>query len=130
MNISVNTFEINRALKNYMKVVSRTSAQALEEVGQRGVGIAKANSPVDSGRLRNSMGYSINNKVVSNADNANDQISPKSGKKFVWIGTNVVYAQKVEYLSKTGSAGFFQRAINQIKPMAKRVFEQAMRRGL
>lgn len=130
MKITVNTFELNKKLKNYIKVVSKTTEEALEEVGQRGVGIVKGNTPVKSGRLRNSFGYSINNKVVANADIPQDQIKPKKGKKYVWIGTNVVYAQRVEYLAKNGSAGFFQRSINQLRPIAKRVFQQVMRSKL
>lgn len=101
----MNTIQNN--LKGVVKSLSKDSEQALQEVGQRGVGITKANTPVQSGRLRQSMDYDVKNETVT-------------------IGTNMVYAVSVEFRSKNGSQGFFLRSFNQLVPIAKKVFQQVM----
>lgn len=65
----------NRAAVNRM--ILRAIATALEEIGLRAEGYAKKLTPVDTGRLRNSITH-----VISGND--------------VYIGTNVEYAPYIE----------------------------------
>ena len=109
-----------------LNAISTTKAEALEEIGQRGVGIVKQNTPVQSGRLRQSIGYTIKSKVVSEAKNADDAIKANDSPSEVAIGTNVVYAASVEYMSKTGSKGFFLRSFNELRPMATEILKRVM----
>ncbi len=57
--------EIERNLLKSIDVVSKTITEAYNEVGQRGVGITKLNTPEITGRLRNSLSYSIDGKVTA-----------------------------------------------------------------
>jgi hypothetical protein len=98
--------QVQKNLNNYINIMARNTTQALEEIGQRGVGIVKNNTPVDTGRLRQSMDY-------------------KTEKDFVEVGTNVIYAQSVEFRSKQNK-GFFLRSFNQLVPIAKEIFRKAM----
>lgn len=118
--------ELERNLQNVLRIVSKSKEQALEEIGQRGVGIIKNNTPVDSGRLRNSMGYTVANKVVGQGDTVNTT----SDKDSVYLGTNVVYAAYVEYMAKNGSQGYMQRSFNQLLPIAKAIFKDVFQRGI
>lgn len=70
--IADNTEEVVHAIK-------RAKAAALEEIGLTAERFAKAETPVDTGRLRNSITH-----VVSDGEDA------------VYIGTNVEYAPYVE----------------------------------
>lgn len=118
--------EVERNLQNVLKIVAQSKAEALEEIGQRGVGIVKKNTPVDSGRLRNNMGYSIGNKAVGGDDSVKASGDPNT----VNIGTNVIYAAYVEYMAKNGSQGYMQRSFNQLLPIAKAIFKDVFKRGL
>jgi hypothetical protein len=118
--------EVERNLKNVLKIVAESKEKALHEVGQRGVGIVKQNTPVDTGRLRNNMGYSIGNKAVG----SNDAVKASGDPNTVNIGTNVVYAAYVEYMAKNGSQGYMQRSFNQLLPIAKAIFKDVFKRGL
>ncbi len=95
-------------LDKQLNIIAKNATEALEEIGQRGVGIAKNNAPVISGRLRQSMDYEVKGSTVV-------------------IGTNLVYAQKVEFFSKTGSKGFFLKSYNQIVPLAKEIFRKVLK---
>ena len=118
--------EVLRNLKNALKIVSKDVEQALEETGQRGVGIAKNNTPTVTGRLKNSMGYTVGNKTVGNSDSVN----AIGEKNVVAIGTNVIYARRVEFLAKNGSQGYMLRSYNQLKPIAKQIFKTVLGRGI
>ena len=115
--------EIIANLENVLKIFSKTQVEALEEVGQRGVGILKLNTPVDTGRLRNSMGYTVANKV----EGGENTVNRTSEKDSVYLGTNVIYAPSVEYRSKNGSQGFMLRSFNQLVPIAKKIIENSFK---
>lgn len=95
--------------------------KGLERVGQQGVTMVKQQSPVISGRLRGSMGYTIGGKVEMAEGDSKDVIRPHRDKDMVIIGTNVVYAPRVEYLSQTGSKGFMNRAFNQLRSVVNQL---------
>lgn len=121
--------EVLKNLDNVIKIVAKTQKEALEETGQRGVAILKSNTPVDSGRMRNSESYTIGNKVKG-YDDKTDALKPSNDDDSVIIGTNVIYGPSVEYMATNGSQGFMLRSYNQIKPIAKKIFETVLGRGL
>lgn len=85
--------------------------KALEAIGRAAEGYAKANCPVDTGRLRNSIAYAVEGSTV-------------------YIGTNVEYAPPVEYLDrrhKTGRAHFLRDAASTHGEEYKRIAEAAMK---
>lgn len=126
----LNLREIQNNLEKQVKVVSKTLEEGLKEVGERAVGVLDRNTPVDEGRLRNSMSYTIAGQVYDplGADETNDKLRKITDKDKVIIGTNVKYAARVEYLAKNGSAGFMLRSYKLLVPIAKRVLESVMRR--
>lgn len=129
--------EIERNIEKYVKVAAQNAEQGLEEAAQRTVGIVKTNAPVDSGRLRNSISYitktdkgGLNDGGGEKASNDESIYRNKPKKNQAIVGTNVVYGERVEFFAKTGSKGFFERAIKQARPIVKEVLKVAMKRGL
>jgi len=87
-----------KVIDNTQKVLSEFERKinlACKAVGQKAVDYAKADCPVDTGRLRNSIAYKVNEKNI-------------------YIGTNVEYAKYVEFIEKyqhkTGKAHFLRDA--------------------
>jgi hypothetical protein len=122
--------EVLRNIKNAITIVSESTQEAFVEVGERGVGYLKRETPVDTGRLRNSMSYTISNKVYTPLGNNKDNVNKSSDKDTLYIGTNVIYAPSVEYLAKNGSAGFMLRAYNQTKKVADQIFQKVIGRAV
>ena len=125
--ITSNAKDIIKNIDKFVKVASTNITEGLDEVGERGTGIAKKNTPVTSGRLRNSMSYTVDNKVKGGTG---DILNKSSDKKTVIIGTNVIYGPKVEYTSTTGSKGFMLRSYKQLKPIAEKVLGTFIKKGL
>lgn len=71
--IKDNSEEVLNAFKEQLRI-------GLEVVGMKAEGYAKDNTPVDTGRLRNSMSHKVNMRDSS-----------------VYIGTNVEYAPYIEF---------------------------------
>jgi phage gpG-like protein len=87
--------------------------KGLESIGQECEGYAKADCPVDTGRLRNS----ISHKVAS-------------GEQAVYIGTNVEYAPYVEYgdyAHTTGKNHFLRDAAADHRDHYKEIMEAALK---
>ena len=122
--------EIERNLKNVLKIVAESKEKALHEVGQRGVGILKPNVIPKTGRLRASMSYSLGSDVKMYDRDVNDAIKANGDNNTVNIGTNVVYGPYVEFLARNGSQGYMQRSFNQLLPIAKAIFKDVFKRGL
>lgn len=122
--------KVNKNLAKQLKIVSETQTQGLVEIGERGVNILKLNTPVKDGRLRNSMSYATDGKSVDplGADNSDDKLRTLNKKDTVVIGTNVVYAAKVEYLATNGSAGYMLRSYNQLKPLATEIMKKVFKK--
>ena len=84
---------------------------ALNAVGQTAEGYAKQETPVDTGRLRNSITYATATTQSKSADDSRQKATPE--EHTVYIGTNVEYAPAVEYRDiahKTGKAHFIKDA--------------------
>lgn len=124
------TNKVKKNLKDIIKIIAKTQTEGLIEIGERGVGILKLNTPVDSGRLRNSMSYTIDGKSIDplGSQQSNDKLPIIKSKNIVIIGTNVVYAPSVEFLSQNGSAGFMLRSYKQLKPTAQKIIETLFKR--
>lgn len=118
--------KIKANLKKQMKIAAKTKTEGLIEIGERGVGILKLNTPVKEGRLRGSMSYTIDNKSIDplGAFDSKDKLPTISTDKTVVVGTNVIYAPRVEFLSQTGSAGFMLRSYKQLKPKAEEIMKK------
>ena len=69
--------QIDDHSKEFLEALDRGCLDAFEEIGQIAEGYAKADCPVDTGRLRNSITYEAEDRKVS-------------------VGTNVEYAPYVE----------------------------------
>lgn len=126
--------EIEKNIDKAVKIVSKSIEEGLIESGERGVNILKKNSPVVSGRLRGSMSYTIDKKIYSPLKNSKnkstDTVKKTQDKDTVYIGTNVEYAQKVEYLSKTGSKGFMHRSYQILKGIVKKIVAKNIKEGI
>lgn len=97
-----NTDEVIAALKNAKK-------RGLEAIGLTAEGYAKKDTPVDTGRLRNSISHETDDEAA-------------------YIGTNVEYALYVE-LGARGRAGrhMLQRAAAEHTDEYKRLMEDSMK---
>lgn len=99
---------------NSKKVLSEFEKQlnmGLESVGVTAERYAKKECPVDTGRLRNSIAYSVQ---------GND----------VYIGTNVVYAPQVEFRDiahRTGKAHFLKDSALNHSDEYKKIVENALK---
>lgn len=121
---------VKKNLNAQKKEIEKLNIKALEKVGQHGVGIVKRNTPVDTGRLRASMGYSIDNKVKMSKGSETDRLKKNNSKKTLIIGTNVKYAEKVEYFAKNGSQGYMARSFMQLKRVLFKMMSDEYRRML
>jgi len=129
--ITNNPKVIQKAFDDKFKAISSNIDEALVEIGERGVNYLKLETPVDTGRLRNSMSYTTDNKVYRPlGHDTEDTVKRSKDKESVYIGTNVVYAPSVEYRAKNGSAGFMYRAYKQLRRRAPQILKQGMRKGM
>lgn len=96
--------------------ISAALARGLEAVGLAAEGYAKAQTPVDTGRLRSSITH---------------QVEP--GERAVYVGTNVEYATYVEFREdvrhKTGKAHFLRDTASDHADRYRQIIEAALRAG-
>lgn len=97
-----------------LAAMKRQVLMGLETIGQTAEGYAKDETPVDTGRLRNS----ISHKVIAD-------------EKAVYIGTNVEYAPYVEFGDNkshlTGKAHFLRDAAANHGEHYKAIMEAALK---
>lgn len=119
--------------------VLEARTMALHILGQQGVTFLKQQSPVETGRLRGSMSYSIDKQTTSpephQTNISKDFVGKNDRKDMVVIGTNVVYAPAVEYRQKKGtdkdkSIGFFNRAVNLLRQNAEKLLSEEIKKRL
>ena len=120
------TQEVLTNINNVIKVVSKSTEQALVEIGERGVNYLKFETPVDTGHLRQSMSYTVDSKVYRPLG-TQDNVNPTNEKDALYIGTNVVYARSVEYLAKNGSKGYMLRAYKRTKEVAEQIMQKVIK---
>lgn len=106
------TIQIKSNKSEVEETVRRKLNQGLYGCGEAAEGFAKQNCPVDTGRLRNSITFE-----VDEAENA------------VYIGTNVEYAPVVEYRDvnhKTGRAHYLRDALQDHQSTYQKLMDSAM----
>ena len=92
-----------------LSALERAKKRGLEAIGLTAEGYAKKDTPVDTGRLRNSISHATDDEAA-------------------YIGTNVEYAPYVE-LGARGRAGrhMLQRAASEHADEYKRLMEDSMK---
>ena len=95
--------------KEVLDALQRAKKRGLEAIGLTAEGHAKKNTPVDTGRLRNSVSHATDDEAA-------------------YIGTNVEYAPYVE-LGAQGRKGvhMLQRAATEHGEEYKRLMEESMK---
>ena len=132
----LNEWQMKQRFKKLTSTTVHLTEAGLHVVGQKGVTIVKQNSPTIEGRLRGSFSYSIDGENEGFGDQGNGKTLPEDKmrnnkkKKTVVIGTNCVYAKKVEFLSNTGSRGFMQISFNQLKQIAEKMEAEHIKKGI
>jgi HK97 gp10 family phage protein len=112
---------------------------ALEKIGLRAETHAKEKCTVDTGLLRNSLTHALDGEstaITEYQDNAGEQKgsysgnAPKgsSGKRVVYIGTNVEYAPYVEYgTSKQDPQPFLKPAVTDHIDKYKKIVKSTLK---
>lgn len=95
--------------KQVLSAMEKAIERGLEAIGLTAEGHAKKNTPVDTGRLRNSISHAVDDKSA-------------------YIGTNVEYAPYVE-LGSLGREGkhMLQRAATEHTAEYKKLMEDSMK---
>lgn len=115
----------------------------LKAIGAEAEGYAKAECPVDTGRLRNSITYATAEEhskgndrwdkgATASATDADMAEHAEPDKNSVYIGTNVEYAVNVEYHDmkhSTGRAHFLKNAAANHSARYKEIMEAALKAG-
>lgn len=122
------------------KAISQVKKQlliGLMSCGAGAEGYAKDESPVDTGRLRNSITWAITNKQSQPNQNGGEDAKPDDYKKraepeelAVYIGTNVEYAPQQELISmrhKVGKAHFLRDGISSHIERYKKILKAALK---
>ena len=88
--------------KDYGDAIERSIEQALVKAGIRVSGTAISLAPVATGRLKGSITYQTKRtgSRVSGGAQPNDGVSKPQDDDVCYVGTNVNYAQAIEYGSK------------------------------
>lgn len=105
----MNNYKTKDNTKEVLSAMEKAIERGLEAIGLKSEGHAKKNTPVDTGRLRNSISHAVEDKAA-------------------YIGTNVEYAPYVE-LGARGRAGvhMLQRAATEHTDEYKRLMEDSMK---
>ena len=120
--------------KEFIKWKDEAVKKAMEEIGLVGERYAKEECPVDSGRLRNSITYATEEKHDSGTAPAESKDYATKGmpeKASVYIGTNVEYAQAVEFNDRarheTGRAHFLRDSVTSHIDQYKEILKKELK---
>lgn len=129
------TFKDNS--KQVLLALEQAIEDALFAVGAKAETHAKALTPVDTGKLRNSITFALSGKEAHiksySGDNGEEGgeykgVAPNDNKKAVYIGSNVNYAIYRELgTSKSGGAHMLQRAATEHGDEYKTIFKDIMK---
>lgn len=119
-------------IKEILKELGERSEKALAAIGMECEGYAKAECPVDTGRLRNSIAWATTHDH-GNTDSAmqDGDDTPKATPKeqAVYIGSNVEYAERIEFQDmahKVGRAHFLRDAATTHSEHYKSILKAAL----
>ena len=131
--------------KNYESIVEKATERAMAAVGEHLSGIAELDAPVKSGRLAASITWATSRDGNSPRPDAlpSDKVSSPRKKNVVYIGTNVEYAQHIEYGTKNrrflgigyggtrmAAQSFLRRALNDERSRVRKMYQEELHKGL
>lgn len=130
--------KINDHSSEVIDVLIKARKRALTAAGILVQGSATENATlsVDTGRLRASISYNVENEGVITPNTAVANSDPKDTMitgvpKAVVIGTNVVYARRIEFgWSKRQPKGYLRIAVDDNRSKIKRVINAEYEKGL
>lgn len=103
------SYEVKDNTEEVLSALERAKERALEAIGIAAEGYAKEETPVDTGRLRNSISHAVSDDAA-------------------YIGSNVEYAPFVELGGRHNKAHhMLQRAATEHKDEYKRLLEESMK---
>ena len=114
--------------KEAIEAMKRQLQNGLMACGTIAEGYAKDESPVDTGRLRNSINWAI--RGDSGKGEGRDTPKAQPEEATVYIGTNVEYAPQVEFMDishKTGNAHFLRNAFTNHTEEYEKTIEAALK---
>ena len=112
--------------------IQRAAKRALSKIGVIVSGYAISLCPVQTGRLRGSITYAMTSKqsAVRSPATAKDKIRKPSRYDELYLGTNVEYAQHIEYGTRhAGAQPFLRPAIDHNKRAIKEIFAKELKRA-
>lgn len=123
--------------KEVLEAAEKQIATALNSIGAEAEGYAKDETPVDTGRLRNSITYATSTQQgAANASSGEPAKSSdyatrgKPEENELYIGTNVEYAPYVELGNQkhdVGNAHFLRNALSEHAEHYKEILEAALK---
>jgi len=139
---SISTIEIkNDMTKEVLEAMKSQVLLGMKACGMEAEGYAKADCPVDTGLLRNSITWALGGEVPAvTSYSSNDGTEkgsysgqlpkPADGEYTLYVGTNVEYAVHVEYRDashKTGKAHFLRDSLTQHADTYRAILEAALK---
>ena len=124
---------------NYELAIGKSTIAQLLKVAIVIEGRAVANVPVDTGRLRGSITYALQGRAigvtrqsqVSGEANVGDGVSKPSENNVAHIGTNVEYAQHVEFGTfKMTKQPFLRPALDASRSDVQRIMQKEIHEAL
>lgn len=118
-----------------IKLSEKATELALEHIAIDVHREAVRSAPVDTGRLKGSLAYSVNgdnsrgSKPVETSKANDDKI--RSEKNMATVGTNVEYAIKMEYGgSKQAPEGYLRPASDKVRPKIPQIVQKYFKKEL
>ena len=112
-----------------LKEAEKQILLGLQGIGVEAEGFAKMDCPVDTGRLRASINFATKEAVGTGIDQPYSQPNDLS----VYVGTNVEYAEPVEFRDTakhiTGKAHFLRDSLANHGDRYKEILEAALKAG-
>lgn len=127
------SFEMKDASQDVIKQMDSTVNVVLGAVGAEATTYAQKDCPVDTGRLRNSIAWATSRdsggfRMPGEGEPSEPQATPEDGT--VYIGSNVDYAEYVEYgdaQHKVGKKHFLRDSIANHVDYYKAIIEAALK---
>ena len=119
--------------KNYSEALEAAVIRGLTKIAINVEGDAISLVPVDSGRLKGSITYAVKGGESNTRSPAKpgDGVSSPTDEMTAHVGTNVEYAQHVEYGTvKMSAQPFLRPALNQNRKSGNRIMQTEIREGL
>lgn len=122
--MSVKKFKLVNHVDDVTKAVEETLQTALAEIGLKAEGYAKLKSPVDTGRLRNSISWAT---ATEKGAGAEPKAQPEENT--VYIGSNVeyaVYQELGDFSHPVGYSPFLKPALSDHIDEYKEILEKEL----